>query len=1233
MKPNKGLARNYKAVDQPAGTISFGKNGARNQKGASQNERGFSVCSAKVPYTIHGIVETDQDPIIFSTDDTYSAIGFYNEQQDKYTSIFNDAFLDFKLGFKKDHPIQGEARRNYRNEIEVAWVDGIKPRFLNTSSIGNDLKDFALFPEYNVPDIQLSSSLAGSLEVGTYFVALKYGNQDGTETRYATISSPVSLRSDNYLASGMPSSKGLKVKLTGLDMSYNKFTLALIKRVNGVTTAVELQSRSISKADMEMSILSAEGTDITLEEVLIPPAFYIQAGSITQLNDVLWLADVEEANTINLQRIANKVQVKIESQVRKIELTGASTDIVDGTYRTLKHGEVYAFYLVGILSSGLKTSAFHVPGIAPDDSLTGGEWVNSRIYEAFKVTDTVGSLKVTSETSVEMKPGIWQNKDEQYPDHSDYKSDGLVGPVRHHRMPSTGFMKLVYKDKLSSDYTYGVNCLDFLGVQFENVIIPEELKASVVGWEIYYAKRTYDNSLISGQGCLTFPSKLFKEGVPGFPANIGQAIIKNSPAASIYWTTGGNFKAKVLAKNDTSGGAMTLWPSLSPFVRVHSPELTANRPSIQPNMLKLNYSLRGAVSSIQADEDAISFMIDYTSGKGTHTMTGGANTYRLLGQTSYLPNMGIVGNTNNLKGEPTFIGKIEGGEVPISYSELSHRISGTGQDVLPAFEETFIVDVVTMKDNLYSSFETQEIVRIGHIEKASQTKSQFRYGGDCFICIDSYYSHGLIDGIETGQVNLPDINWDEKESHKDRMDATDGTKVLRLFLVESTMNLWQRYKDPALSTSAFYPQTSSTDFMKNMDRTLDNNMYGYDKSASSTADLTQGLKPYSVDDVNITKSPFRIIRSQPQSREGKRNNWKQFAALDYFETQKDMGPIVNLQGYDERLLIHHRNALFMTQDKTTLQGDILNVTLGTGDLFRFPPKPGKPSKLGYGGTQHRLAAVLTDFGYCFADAQTGEIFVLNEQGLQGIGGDMSNFLQRYLRLQESNVFTGKGITIGYDYQFKRMLLSVKQGDTSFTLSYNTQDKQWAYFHDYVPDYYFHTRKNIYALKQGTFYQMNTGERGLYFDQSAPKPFFLDVVFNNDKPMLLNSVNWRTEVTSQQDEDSNPVALQNETFTAITIWNDYQCTGRIPLDKLNRNNRATHQVWNFNDFRNLVLQDGTAFLENLFKDFSVKPEAIKELPWYEKGLLQGHYFIVRFEYQNNQNKQITVHEVDLSVSPL
>jgi len=208
-------------------------------------------------------------------------------------------------------------------------------------------------------------------------------------------------------------------------------------------------------------------------------------------------------------------------------------------------------------------------------------------------------------------------------------------------------------------------------------------------------------------------------------------------------------------------------------------------------------------------------------------------------------------------------------------------------------------------------------------------------------------------------------------------------------------------------------------------------------------------------------------------------------------------------------------------------------------------------------------------------------------------------------------------------------------DNSFTLSFDTIDKKWSFYHDYFPDFYIHTRKALYNISQNKWFEQNAGPRGLYHDRYSTKPFFIDILFVNKETTILNSVNWISEVrnTGNREADDNAPALYNETITAITIWNNYQTSGKIILDKnnpplLERNNRNSEQNWNFNEFRNRAKNDAQ-FLDTLFNNFAIRNTGIyQSRAWFKKELMEGKYFIVRFEFINTDDKQITLHDVDI-----
>lgn len=204
-------------------------------------------------------------------------------------------------------------------------------------------------------------------------------------------------------------------------------------------------------------------------------------------------------------------------------------------------------------------------------------------------------------------------------------------------------------------------------------------------------------------------------------------------------------------------------------------------------------------------------------------------------------------------------------------------------------------------------------------------------------------------------------------------------------------------------------------------------------------------------------------------------------------------------------------------------------------------------------------------------------------------------------------------------------------DQSFTLSWSIEGDNWVFFHDYIPDFYFSTREQLHNLKAGRIYHSNLGAPGVYHDQ-APKSFFLDIVFNADEEMTLNTLNWVTRILNQDSSISS-----FETLTHITVWNERQCTGRIPLAAIFQNleyktDRYLQARWSFDDFRDKVIQGGTAFLLDLFHNFSVDTTKLSNtLPWFDQQLLEGLSFIVRFEFDNTTGKKIYLEDVGADVS--
>lgn len=211
---------------------------------------------------------------------------------------------------------------------------------------------------------------------------------------------------------------------------------------------------------------------------------------------------------------------------------------------------------------------------------------------------------------------------------------------------------------------------------------------------------------------------------------------------------------------------------------------------------------------------------------------------------------------------------------------------------------------------------------------------------------------------------------------------------------------------------------------------------------------------------------------------------------------------------------------------------------------------------------------------------------------------------------------------------------VDMKDTSFTLSYSVEGKCWVFFHQYIPDFYFHTREQLWSAKANQLYKHNAGPFGQYYKSDKVQPFIVDVVFKSDSDMLLETVSWISECLSPSSENSSPDS-EFETLTHISIWNSQQHTGRIALKDLFESgqfetSRRTKGRWSFNHFRNALQQRGAEFLTDVFNDYKLKAGVTGEKSWYDKELIQDKYFVIRFEFDNSSGKQLVLHQTNVQV---
>lgn len=1225
MKPTK-LSMDSRPGEQPENTYPYGKNGIQyDQLGSVINEPGFQKMAAVLPYAYCGIIETDGRPVIFSTDNTYSAIGFFDPSTGGYVPIVNDrpGFLvnwpatGEKLGFNLSKYITGQAQRNYKGELVIAFTDKTTfPKYLNCDAPDiARLDDVRLFPFYKSPVTTLQESFGGSLAAGTYYVATYYERNDGTTSAYSEVSQGLTIAPGAFLSTD----KALQITVTQADTTYDFIRIVVIAKVGGKTTAVKLSdSIPISSGTVDYMYTGGNSSeDITIEEILTPPALYSKIATIGQLNDALYIGGLEiEPDLNDMQPYANLVELKWVSEL--IDATAPPEEHKKGRKKSLMHQEVYALYIRYHKTRGGFTKAFHLPGLPliTADTSTSTEATSGGSATAvpkYKVEDTIPAFDAGT---FKGNFGKWQNDTEVYPNTADFDSTSLGGPdlrglpVRHHRTPSLRWCKA---NLYAADAEYGKTKLDLLGIQAVSVPIPAKYAGVIDGYEILYAERTASNMTVYGQSALM-------HGVTS-RAEIGLT----TQNANIY-DTGGNWESRIWG----STGYNTDYDLASvrrDSMRFHAFDMLLNKPSISPTFISAQIRLRrdGLKTAGYLEDGANDgshnmptvHLIDYTQGTASTIASG--QQLRHIKDSWYLPNNTSVNKFNNQRHEICYAGLLEGSDWPLNWGEMRFRNEGqsmTEPDLISDFEETYLINLISLKSDIYSNFYAQNLVSAGQY-RGLTTLTTF-WGGDSFCCDYTFHTYGRHDVVDTGGEEFK------------------GKKVIRRIVCESASNIHLRYEIPGNEYSKWYPRTSVVAsnpdlcYITLFDRSKDPNQFGYTKDLNALNNFLSSriFNPFREE---LTTFPYRIHRGGKLSRQSKPRSWRTFLPLDYYECQKNMGAIVNLQGMDDHLIIHHLNAMFRTQDKAQLEAGVLSVTLGTGDIFKFEPQEAQSAKLGYAGTQHDLACVLTPLGYVFVDAQLGEVYLYKGQ-LQNITEGISNFLRDNLKGTGTNPYTGDGITIGWDQKYKRILLTVKNGSKRFTLSYSVKGQGWAFFHDYLPDMYLHTREQLYSLSGNSVFKHHAGAPGLYYQAGTDprKPFFVDVVFRADADLLLETINWTSELLSGSTDQTFT------TLTHISVWNSRQHSGRVPTAKLLSDKtftiRRTRGEWVFNDFRNILKASGPQFLLDIFQDYALDPAAADaSQAWYRKELLTDQWFCVRFEFDNSSGNSLLLHDTALQAT--
>lgn len=982
-----------KPNQQPPNTTRANRNIVANkQQQCIINEDGNLVIDGygepKKPLGV--IVLDNNDFVVFvKKSPTNSEIGYVDNNQN-YRVVRSDDRLAFNL-YK---PIHGVFQRNTKGERIIVYTDSTNIlRYENIDSLLN-FNSTPVFADFIHPAIRSSIEIGGNLPAGAWYPIIQYEKSDKIVTSWIKDYNPVyitnaalsippgsSIDPRQGNAANIVTNKQIRIIINNPDTRFTKVRIGAIFQANDVRTAFYIKSINITNNQPINAVISNFGdmTPITLDEVIIDRTKYKTVKNITQLNNTLYLQDLElYKEPIEIQQKFNNIRFRFKHSLINFFSTEKNfrDHSINNQKRHFQHGEVYAMY--GRLEWPWGWGQWrHIPGREArqgelDGSIDG--------FQKFHTDDTC---------SVDGTLGYWENTDEFYPTGQNYPQ----GKVRHIKFPSLRWMKANLYSNVPDfgGRKFSVLNLEIIQNTFNLNDFQDCYGNKPVNFQIGYAKRGETTGLVAGQTIAVGSMYKLSDGV-------------NSPLKSF----GLNMKYQ---------GSQPATEINSSKIRTYDFVSLYNKSAPNINYIRSEFSLNADGVALN-HEDAPSpfeiednlFTINANFAADNNVLISPQNLTRVK-SSKYILNNTIFGDVKNLLLEDTVFLELES---PIS---MASALITDGLDETPNFPlETQLITYLSLKKNCYNEFFNQTIVI------CDEDQANNIYGGDTYITLQNINTYG-------------DLPWLGEKFSSDNSKSVshntpqNGVRVAQQFVAESRYNTSFRYTNPGTvgGSTNHVPQDNYVIYLPALLRDQEPNLFiqGYAKDYHAQNDLTFS-NVYNPNDIFITREQFAITRGSAISTEGNIGEWLNFKINDIYYLDKTKGEVVFLGAGKDFLIIHHKNALFRTRERTQLESNEGQaIFTGQGDIFTNDPEEVVFDERGALGTQHRWSCLISKYGYFWVDSEAKKVYRYDGQVTDLAANGMINFFIENLDCVDDNPFNSYGLHIVIDETNRRLILTKK----------------------------------------------------------------------------------------------------------------------------------------------------------------------------------------------------------------
>jgi len=234
--------------------------------------------------------------------------------------------------------------------------------------IKESCEDSKIFADFCIPEVHVTDvNDGGQLKAGVYSFAIAYADEQGIElTEYCDLTNPIPIyeraitEQTEYVTS-----KSVNLKVFHKTKIFEYFNVVVAETINTTTTYHLVGTYRVNQySDTDQVIYTGDYKSSFSSIVpIIRGPHYETANIIEKQNDILMLADLEEAPKYNFQPFASKINLLWETvQMPADGQFDYSSPEVAYFFRTYQRDEVYAFGIKFRLKNGKYTDVFHIPG-------------------------------------------------------------------------------------------------------------------------------------------------------------------------------------------------------------------------------------------------------------------------------------------------------------------------------------------------------------------------------------------------------------------------------------------------------------------------------------------------------------------------------------------------------------------------------------------------------------------------------------------------------------------------------------------------------------------------------------------------------------------------------------------------------------------------------------------------------------------------------------------------------